>query len=107
MCGPHQDLQAAPRCSGGSPSPLAWKHGRTTHIFAALQLPLTLAHTCTPPSNLQARNLARMGRKVAVIEAQNDLGGRTQRNFASTRDGKNITCTSTKQCPDGVWWYDR
>ncbi|KAI7842911.1 hypothetical protein COHA_003422 [Chlorella ohadii] len=54
-----------------------------------------------------ARNLARKGRKVAVIEAQNDLGGRTQRNFASTRDGKNITCTSTKQCPDGVWWYDR
>ena len=56
---------------------------------------------------MQARNLARKGRKVAVIEAQNDLGGRTQRNFASTRDGKNITCTSTKQCPDGVWWYDR
>lgn len=59
------------------------------------------------PHPPQARNLARKGHKVAVVEAQNDLGGRSQRNYATTRDGKNVTCTSTKLCPEGVWWYDR
>ena len=45
---------------------------------------------------------------MAVVEAQQSLGGRTQRNYLSTRDGKNVTCApGNKLCPEGVWWYDR
>ena len=59
----------------------------------------------SPP---QARNLARQGRTVAVVEAQNSLGGRSQRNYATTRTGQNVTCApNNKLCPEGVWWYDR
>ncbi|PRW20792.1 amine oxidase [Chlorella sorokiniana] len=55
-----------------------------------------------------ARNLARKGHKVVVVEAQASLGGRSSRNYASTRTGQNVTCSPTnKNCPDGVWWYDR
>ncbi len=78
---------------------------RTTSSLA----PCDLASSTLPPSFLlQARNLARKGHKVVVIEAQQNLGGRSQRNYASTRDGKNVTCSPTnKLCPQGVWWYDR
>ena len=45
---------------------------------------------------------------MAVVEAAKSLGGRSQRNYATTRGGANVTCSPTnKLCPEGVWWYDR
>lgn len=52
-----------------------------------------------------ARNLARQGIKVAVLEARAALGGRSDRSFVSTFNGTAIPCKG-QTCVDDKWWYD-
>lgn len=50
-----------------------------------------------------ARNLARDGFKVAVLEARATLGGRSDRSFVSTFNGTAIPCRGDA-CVDDKWW---
>ena len=50
-----------------------------------------------------ARNLARQGLKVAVLEARATLGGRSDRQFVATANGTPIPCKGAS-CVDDKWW---
>lgn len=50
-----------------------------------------------------ARNLARQGIKVAVLEARATLGGRSDRAYVATASGTPIPCNGAA-CVDDKWW---